>query len=273
MTLREACFGVSVLFTALAASACSSQDESADRGAAAAPSSSGDMAGGLTSDFTGDQPHCTTIRYESAGDDAALGFSMGSLLGASVGQYDLPLRWNGRCQLHDATACPASEPALEALDGVETVLRVNIQHEGEPAVVRHPSAEQPSCAQDMEIPVQLQLQTDDGVLNENVALSLWSECGRQVSLDLYGPSSMLQGTLASAAQGLGASAQVEITLGFFSDRMWFGLHVVPSEGGFSVFTTDLPPFSESTHDVPRTTVERQPGTPLSAQSCRALSSD
>jgi hypothetical protein len=116
----------------------------------------------------------------------------------------------------------------------------------------------------MHIPVELRLQSDDGLLDETVELSVWSECGTQASLFFTERLEALDGALAASVSGLPEAWSLEVDFGFFEDRMWFGLYVGSSAG--LVLSSDLAPFGAATHDVARKSVEQQQGAPLPSES-------
>lgn len=232
-----------------------------------------ELAGGNTSDFTGDQEVCSAEREETAESEPVLGFSMTELLAASAGQFAVPLRWQSRCQPGQAEGrAPAEacdlDAGYQALHERETVVHMTVTPTG-PARVKHPTEQEPQCAQGMFIPARLQLSSDDGLLAADLAFELWSECGDQVSVDFQRPLADVQGALSGEAQGFPAGSHVEFTAGFFEDRVWFDLYVVTAES-HALFTVALAPYGQGwTHDVPRTQVEQQPGAPLGESRCRA----
>jgi hypothetical protein len=228
---------------------------------------SGERAGGATSDFTGDLEVCSAERQETPEDEPTLGFSMTELLAASVGQFDVPLRWQSRCRTHEAAAeaCDAAA-GFQALHNQGTIVHMSLLAMG-PARVWHPTEQEPLCAQGMIIPGQLELSSDDGVLAAQLPVQLGSECGDQVSIDFWRPLGEMHGRLSDPSLGFPAGSEVEFTTGFFKDRMWFDLYVLTSEHE-ALFTVALPPYGKGwIPDVPRTKVELQPGTPLSASRC------
>lgn len=231
------------------------------------------LAGGNTTDFTGDLEVCSAEREETPEAEPVLGFSMTELLAASSGRFDVPLRWQSRCQPGQtpsrapAEACDLTA-GYQSLHDRETVVRMSVTPTG-PALVKHPTEQEPLCAQGMFIPAQLQLSSDDGVLAAELPFQLWSECGDQVSINFQRPLGELPGTLGDASQGFPEGSHVEFTAGFFEDRMWLDLYVVTAEG-HALFTIAMPPYGQGwIHDVPRTQVEQQPGTPLSDAQCRS----
>jgi len=223
-----------------------------------------DTAGGTTSDFTGDLELCETERQEAPGDEPALGFSVTELLAASAGQFDVPLRWQSRCQTSEVAhaACGAG---FEALHDQETTVRMTVEPLG-PARVRYPIEGQ-LCAQSMSVPIRLKLESTDGVLAAELPAQLGSECGDQVGVGFLRALGEVQGTLSDASQGFPEGSQVEFTAGFFGDRMWFDLYVITAERD-ALFSIAMPPYGQGwIHDVPRTQVELEPGTPLAGSRC------
>lgn len=223
------------------------------------------IAGGTTGDFTGDAVDCDAVRFEDPGDEPALGFSVAEILAATEGRFDVPVRWTSMCEKpkEASAACDRAAAFIDEWAGRETTVHVEIVSLGE-AEVRHPTEEQSVCAQGMFIPVELQLRSDDGLLDQSIKATLWSECGTDSSVSFVQPLEATTGAIAPSNSDLPPSGEIELTLGFFRDRMWFDLYVVPS-GATPVLTSDLPPFGENVHDLPRTSVELQEGTPLPSE--------
>jgi hypothetical protein len=221
--------------------------------------------GGSTGDFTGDAVDCDHERLESERDEPVLGFSMSEILAASVGSYDVPVRWTSDC--NEATgkqkrACADAAAFVDEWTGKSTTVHVEIIHNGAPAVVRYPAGDQSVCAQSMSIPVELRIESDDGLLDEIAEAKLWSECGTSSGVGIEQSVAASSGAIGFATSGLPEDWQLEVEVDFFGDRFSFGLYIGPSPSGAAVLTSDLPPFGERTEALPRTRVELQLGTPL-----------
>lgn len=224
-------------------------------------------AGGSTGDFTGgavDAADCSSVRFEGEGDEPALGFSMTDILAATEGRFDVPVRWTSPCDEEEAepnTPCDRASTFVEAWAGSETTVHLEITSDGSEAEVHYPTDDERICAQRMLIPVELRLESDDGMLDKTAEVTVWSECGTDSSVEVRLPIVDAGGALAD----LPPSWSLVISLGFHLDRMWFGVDVGPTGRG-PVLTTDLPPFGERSQDVPRTSVELQEGATLPDES-------
>jgi hypothetical protein len=248
--------------------ACSEGGQSGDDGIPRRDAGAGDSSGG-------NAVLCSATREETLTDDPVLGFSMSEVLAASLGEFDIPIRWVHGCWPPSdddggTSECGEVPPALADLIDTETVVHVRIAHLGAPASVRYPTKEQPVCAQSMRIPVRVELNTDDGALAEDLNLELVSECGNQVGIYLDRPLRELSGRIGKAARDPGMDSSSsgpnvleEFTMGFFADRMWFWLFLPLDSASF--LDNDLPPFGKHSGDVPRKDVERQRGKPLAGK--------
>lgn len=231
-----------------------------------------DVAGGQTTDFTGeaDAVECETRSEERPEDTPHLGFSAAELLASATGAYEIPIRWVDGCNDLGGDVVPVCEGAnarFRTLNGVETVLRVEIAAIDAPAQVDHPTAEQPGCAQRMRVPVTARFTTLDGLLDERLDTHLHSECGRSVSVGFGGgPSSALTGSAADPSWGLGDGTTVRSALDFVEDRIWVDLEFSASTGHV-VLATALPPLQEFGRWLLRTAVEQQPGSPTPSGHC------
>jgi hypothetical protein len=222
------------------------------------------LGGGTTGGVAAIDPQdCDSVRLEGEGDEPALGFSMTDILAATEGRFDVPVRWLSSCDPteEESSACDRASTFVEAWAGGETTVHVEITSDGSKAEVRHPTEAQPRCAQGMFIPVELRLESDDGLLDETREATVWSECGTDSSVDFVRPLESAGGALAPSNSNLPPRWSLEFTLGFFLDRMWFGVYLGPSGLG-AVLANDLPPFGERTHDAPRTSVELEEGATL-----------
>jgi len=230
------------------------------------------VAGGQTTDFTGeaDVDSCEAQSEERPEDTPRLGFSAAELLASAAGVFEIPIRWLDGCNDLGGDVVPACDEAnarFRSLDGVDTVLRVEIAGTGAPALVDHPTAEQPACAQLMQVPVTAHFTTLDGLINERLDTTLSSECGRSVGVGFGGRlSSELTGSVAEPSWGLGDGTTVTAAVYFVEDRIWVDLEFHASTHQ-SLLATDLPPFGESGRWVPRTSVEQQPGSPTPSGHC------
>ena len=224
-----------------------------------------DIAGGQTEDFTGDVVECTAHSEERAGDPPHLGFSVSELLAAAAGVFEVPFLWLDGCD-SSGSMCQNEDAPFRALAGVETSARIEISPTEEPAQVFHPTAAQPVCAQVMSVPVVASITSVDGLLNERLNTSLWSECGRSTGVGFSKPPSALTGSLADPSLGFADGSSVDLNVSFVEDRVWFDI-AVTERSGTRVLRSDLPPFGEDNRFVPRTSVEQQTGSVMPSGHC------
>ncbi len=229
-----------------------------------APPGSG-VAGGTTGDFTGDTVSCTPRRIEP-GDGPQL--SLSELLASDTGDFSVPIRWESRCAepvLAGATGCDDAGAGFRALHGTATTVRISMLYDGSPGTTTYETPAEAGCAPERAMPYTVRLTSLDGVLDETFS-ALTAFCGQGTGLGLVRPVREFAGAIGGAAMGFSDDFRVEVTAGFFDDRMWFDLHVVPmDEPGRSVFTIDLPPYGVQTHDVPTASV--LPSAPLAPGHC------
>ena len=217
-----------------------------------------DVAGGATSDFTGDLVSCEATSLELPGDEPKLNVSVDEVVMEATGSFELPVRWMSACDGSASAPAACGEPTsdLSDLDGDETTVHITVTPTGEPARVAHGTETQPMCAQGLSLPAVASFKSDDGVLDVEVELVVSTECGRAYGIGLDEPLRVLGGRLGAAADDLPEGARVELTFGFFADRSQFDLYVLPdgSNSASWLLTSDLPPFGQHTHDLARTEV-------------------
>lgn len=160
------------------------------------------------------------------------GFSADQILDSVAGRYAFPITWVDPCggvsecrQIgHCETA--ASPPAL-SVSGTQTVLRLDLVATGEPAIVPTPGPGQAGCVVDMRIPGRMSLQSDDGAIDSEQAVQIWTACGNEASVSLDGPATMLGGSLTSE---LPADATVEFFFGAtYDQRVWLGTYFMDAD--------------------------------------------
>lgn len=229
------------------------------------PSSGAGVAGGTTGDFTGDTVTCTPRRVEP-GDGPPL--SMPELLANDTGDFNVPVRWESLCgdpSRAGAAGCDDAGAGFRALHGTETTVRISMLYDGSPGTATYETAAEAGCTAERALPYTVRLSSLDGVLDETFS-ALTAFCGPGTGLGLVRPVREFEGALGGPAMGFSDDFYVEVTAGFFDDRMWFDLHVVPMDRpGRSVFTIDLPPYGVQTHDVPTASV--LPSAPLALGHC------
>lgn len=107
------------------------------------------------------------------------------------------------------------------------------------------------CGQSLRLPVAVRLVTDDGVLNEQLSLGLATECGSQLTFSHLEPPSVFEGNLAQATEQLGEAAEVELSGGFYGNRIWFDIYVTSEDSPFWLLTGKTVYWGEPVHDVSR----------------------
>jgi hypothetical protein len=134
-----------------------------------------------------------------------------------------------------------------------TVLNLELTETGEPAVVPTPGPGQGGCVIDMRVPARLSLRSDDGAVDAELDVDIWSECGNEASVSLGGPASMLGGTLPSE---LPEAATVELTFGVsWRQQAWLGTYfsigATPSSNGTLLLRDELLSENACPTEVPK----------------------
>lgn len=194
---------------------------------------------------------CESSRYEYSGDPSAFHISVDEVLALAEGAFHIPTRWRNSCDARPhyferPTECDNAESLVHDLHDSETVVHLVISHEGEPAFIRHATEEQPVCAEGFRLPVKVSIQSDDGVLDEELDLEIWTECGKALSIGFYTPLRSFRGRIREVGVPNGT---FEFHFGFFRDRVWADSYVTLEANNGWLLTSDLPPFTESPHDV------------------------
>ena len=84
-----------------------------------------------------------------------------------------------------------------------------------------PGPGQDACAQYMQIPGTLSVKTEDGAVDMERDVVIWTECGREFRVGVVGLASEVGGTLGAE---LGDSAGSQVTVGATDEgRVWFKL--------------------------------------------------
>lgn len=194
---------------------------------------------------------CENSRYEYSGDPSDYHISVDEVLAVAEGTFHIPTRWRNTCtdtpwQFARPSECENPESIVHDLHNSETVIHLVISHEGEPAFIHHATQDQPICAERFQLPVKVSVQSDDGVLYEELELEISTECGKSLGIGFNMPLSTFSGRISEVDLPNGA---FEFHFGFFRDRVWADSYVTLEDNSGWVLTSDLPPFSESPHDV------------------------
>lgn len=157
---------------------------------------------------------------------SSLGFSASDVLPSIVGNYEIPIRWVSPCV--DVTACGAgadcsrfAEQPPVSVAGTKTTLSVELAASGGPAAIMAPGPGQDACGQYMQIPGVLSVKTEDGAVDMERDVVIWTECGKVLRVGVVGPASELGGTLGAE---LGESVVSQVTFNAtIEDRVSFSL--------------------------------------------------
>ena len=177
---------------------------------------------------------CTNVEELALDAVSGLGFSANDVLPMIVGNYEIPIRWVSPC--HEGTACPAfsdcsqvAEQPPVSVAGTKTTLSLGLTAVG-PAEVRAPGPGQDACGQSMAIAGVLSIQTEDGAVDMERDVVIWTECGNEITVGLVGSATQLGGTLGAE---LGDNVGSNLSFGASHEhRVWFTLSFVRLvEGG------------------------------------------
>lgn len=231
-----------------------------------------DGIGGVTGDFGGNFVSCRAEKFESPGDAPTVGISVDEVISLGTGTLALPFRWLSACEdPNDAqrpSECQGENSIAHTLANTETTLHIEIVPGGEPARVLHTTEEQPVCGQSLRLPVNMRVVTDDGVLDEQVALDLITECGGNLGFSIYNSPSVFGGRLARASEQWPAEAKVELSGGFYLDRVWFDIYVLPADSPSWLLTGKIVRLGEPVHDVSRSEAGLTDGASLGEKRCQ-----
>jgi hypothetical protein len=159
---------------------------------------------------------------------SALGFSANDVLPSIVGNYEIPIRWVSPCT--DATGCPslddcsrfAEQPPV-SVAGATTTLTLQLAAVG-PAEAMAPGPGQDACEQYVQIPATLTVQTEDGAVDAEDEVVVWTECGNELSVGVVGPASHWGGKLGAE---LGDGAISQLSFGATREgQVWFRLSYI-----------------------------------------------
>jgi hypothetical protein len=163
---------------------------------------------------------------------SSLGFSPNDVLDTIAGTYEFPIAWFDPCNADAPCAqfsvlCEyAPERAVPTFAGTVTVLTVELEATGDPALAATPGPEpwQVCCPTHMSIPGRLALRTADGALEGVHDVMIGSDDGAGASVFLKGPASIMGGALA---EELPEGATVELGVCAFDDRASLSLNFFP----------------------------------------------
>ncbi len=212
---------------------------------------------------------CESTSYENSGDPSIFHISVDEILAVAEGSFDVPIRWRNSCEdtphyFARPADCQNPESLLHDLNGSETVVHIDISHQGEPAFIRHATEEQPVCAERLLLPVRVSVISDDGMLNEAMDLEIGTECGTALGIGFTEPLHSIRGRLNEAGT---PDTTLWLGFGFFSDRVWFDLYLEPPNSDGWTLTSDLPPFDRSPHDIGFSDAGMNPDLALPDRAC------
>jgi hypothetical protein len=196
--------------------------------------------GGTTGDFSGDLVDCEHTSEVSLGDGSELGFTPESVLAFSEGEYVTRMRWFSPCE-HPESPCGRARcrnSRVPQSDGTETTLRVAVERTGEKAIVKHGPTQ---CAELMRVPVMVTFITDDGLLDERFATTLWTETGRDSGTGAMGLTQELNGALRSDG-AFDDETYFDFGLSFYSGAVEVDLYFVDPAEGVPLLVDHLPPY-------------------------------
>ena len=164
---------------------------------------------------------CENTRYEYSGAPSVFHISVDEVLAVAEGTFHIPTRWRNSCEdtphyFERPSECDNPESIVHDLHNSETVIHLVIAHEGEPALIRHATEEQPICAERFQLPVKASIQSDDGVLDEELDLEISTECGKSLGISFSMPLTSFRGLIGQVGVPNGA---FEFHFGFFRDRV------------------------------------------------------
>jgi hypothetical protein len=201
---------------------------------AACDGSPTEVAGGSTEDFNGSGMPCThAVTVPLDDEEAGFASAVEQVRGLIEGDYSVPIVWVDPCssdyECGYVRGCAdvngrATPPA--DLIGTETTVHVSIHATGEDAIVLddqdssldgNENEMEAQCAEEVRIPASVALRSDDGALDEEFAVDIWSDNLSAALVKLYDlypsdkgfPVSALHGTLP---QLLPSASTVEFDL-------------------------------------------------------------
>jgi hypothetical protein len=161
--------------------------------------------------------HVVTVPLDD--EEAGFASAVEQVRGLIEGDYSVPIVWVDPCSSDNACSpvggCSDSgndTPPPSDLLGTETILRVSIHATGENAIVLddqdgssdgNENEMEGQCAEQVRIPAAVSLRSDDGVLDEEFVVDVWSDNLSAALVKLYDlypsdkgfPVSALHGTL------------------------------------------------------------------------------
>ena len=194
---------------------------------------------------------CENSRYENSGEPSVFYVSVDDVLAVAEGTFHIPTRWRNSCNdtpdyFIRPSECDTPESIVHDLHDSETVVHLVISHEGEPAFIQHATEEQPICSERLQLPVRVSVQSDDGLLDEELDLEVTTECGKSLGVGFSLPLTALRGRVSQAGVQNGAFS---LHMNFFRDRVSLDSYLTLDGNTGWILTSDLPPFVERPHDV------------------------
>lgn len=184
------------------------------------------VGGGSTEDFNGQGIPCTHVVPVALDDERAeFAAAVAQVRNLIEGNYSVPTVWVDPCssdyECGAARGCGESASPTDVV-GTETTIRVSIHATGEDAVVlddRDGSMDgnenelESQCAEELRIPATVTLTSEDGVLDEEFSVDIWSEDLRsaQVKFDDAYAVSALHGSLSQRTPQ-GSTAQFHLSV-------------------------------------------------------------
>ena len=212
---------------------------------------------------------CENERYEFSGAPSGFHVSVDEVLAVAEGTFHIPTRWRNSCDdtphyFERPSECDNPGSIVHVLHNAETIIHLVVAHEGEPALIRHTTEEQPVCAERFELPVKVSIRSDDGVLDEELDLEISTECGKSIGIGFSMPLASFRGRIRQIGVPNGV---FEFDFGFFLDRVWADSYAMLEGNDGWVLTSDLPPFSISPHDIARSDLGLNPELALADGPC------
>jgi hypothetical protein len=167
-----------------------------------------------------DKELCATMSEFALSAQTPLGFSGGSILELVRGRFSVPIRWATECDHACSVEKPCSAPAdTTGLVATQTVLQIAVEPASDKALVRHATDGQPSCAEDLRVPVHVRLSSSDGAFaDELIAAQVWSESGKSADVSFERAVSELKGSLSAPTRGLPSSAKLSMVFGYYEQN-------------------------------------------------------